>query len=400
MITTRVIWLLMGGTALLAVGFAVGMKWKGPVLHDGAVNVASIGSSHATPTRGPNAVGRPMLAGSDQAMHAAGPMMAPRAIIARLTALKVTPQDPRSVRTLLHELEKLREAGVAALPAIREFLAAGTDADFEAVGGRGIRNGGVPLDFTVPPSLRLGLLEVLKNIGGPEAEAALLHELQTTGRGVEAAYLGGVLQQIAPEKYRDAALTAARELLAMPLTTRAQNSLDRSDREYLYGILASAGDQSQVGAAQSQLLLPNGQIDQGALRYLREVMGERIVTLAAQTWQDPRVDANQREPLARVALAYVGVNDAAEQLYRAAINDPALSAKARKNLIEDLNETGFADPKHLTAADLPLIQKRLALIEQLAPQTQDRTNSAAFVEARKDLLDMRDKVLSAAPPKK
>jgi hypothetical protein len=323
-----------------------------------------------------------------------------RRILDRLATLKVTPQDPRSTRALLLELEKLREAGAAALPAIREFLASGKDADYDAA-GRAFRNGTVPLEFTVPPSLRLGLLEVLKNIGGAEAEATLLHELQTTGRGVEAAYVSGVLQQISAEKYREAALTAARDLLAMPLTTRAQNSLDRSDREYLYGMLATAHDPSQVAQAQTQLLLPNGQIDQGALRYLRQMLGEQVVAIASQAWQDPRVDANQREPLARVALAFVGTSAPAEQLYRTAIDDLALSPNARKNLIEDLNETGFADPKHLTSADLPLIQKRLALIEQLAPQTKDRTNAAAFVEARKDLLNMRDAVLAlGSSPKK
>ena len=62
----------------------------------------------------------------------------------------------------------------------------------------------------------------------------------------------------------------------------------------------------------------------------------------------------------------------------------------RRNLIEDLNETGFADPKHLTPTDLTLIQKRIAMIEQLAPSSMDDINTAAFKEAYKDLVNMRN----------
>jgi hypothetical protein len=397
----RAFWLSFGGALLLAFGFALGTRWHS---RHALIHASSNAAGNSPRVAAPiekftiSSAGAAVQSPSPASSTAGG---SARDILGRLAVLSVKPQDPRSVRTLLLELEKLRAAGPAALPAIREFLASGNDVDYDAAAGRTIRSGNVPLDFTVPPSLRLGLLEVLKNIGGSAAEAMLLHELQTTGRGVEAAYVGGVLQQISPEKYRDAALTAARDLLAMPLTTRAQNPLDRSDREILYGMLAAAHDASQVTQAQTQLLLPNGQIDQGALSYLRQMLGEQVVAIASQAWQDPRVAPNQREPLARVALAFVGTSAPAEQLYRAAIDDPALSASARKNLIEDLNETGFADPKHLTAADLPLIQKRLALIDQLAPHAQDRTNVAAFVEARKDLLNMRDKLLAAAAaPKK
>jgi hypothetical protein len=104
-------------------------------------------------------------------------------------------------------------------------------------------------------------------------------------------------------------------------------------------------------------------------------------------------DPAQRLPLARFALAYIGTDEVAESLWLHAINDPALSPEDRKNLIEDLNEDGFPDPKNLTAADLPLIEARLALIDRLAPEAMDDTNAAAFKEAHKDLLAMRTKLL-------
>lgn len=103
-------------------------------------------------------------------------------------------------------------------------------------------------------------------------------------------------------------------------------------------------------------------------------------------------DVNQDEltpqKIARVALSYVGADPVADQVWLAAINNPNFTPKERKDLIEDLNEEGFDDPKNLTRADLPLIVARLQMIEALAPQAADETNAAAFAEAYKDLANM------------
>ena len=85
-------------------------------------------------------------------------------------------------------------------------------------------------------------------------------------------------------------------------------------------------------------------------------------------------------------------------MYQQAINDPVLTKNHRKNLIEDLNQDGFTDRKNLGAQDLPLIQNRIALIEQLAPVATDPVNLAAFKEAYKDLLNMRERILQPRNP--
>jgi len=100
-----------------------------------------------------------------------------------------------------------------------------------------------------------------------------------------------------------------------------------------------------------------------------------------------------QNPEAREALSQVGFNLAAEAVWRGAINDPALPAEERKDLIEDLNEDGFADPKNITPDDLPLILSRLELIEELLPQAMDTTNEEAFREAYKDLVNMYRRVV-------
>ncbi|HEV8292758.1 MAG TPA: hypothetical protein VGP94_12580, partial [Tepidisphaeraceae bacterium] len=105
------------------------------------------------------------------------------------------------------------------------------------------------------------------------------------------------------------------------------------------------------------------------------------------------VDPTPQEPavpvqIARLALGFVGADPQAEEVWYAAINDPNMPPKARQDLIEDLNEDGFADPRHVTEDDLPLIYSRIALIEQVAPDAMDDVNAAAFAEAYKDLVNM------------
>ena len=103
-----------------------------------------------------------------------------------------------------------------------------------------------------------------------------------------------------------------------------------------------------------------------------------------------------QDPAAREALVLVGADAKAEEYWLKAINNPNLPAKEREDLIEDLNEVGYSDPKHLTAADLPLILKRIAIVEKL--EAMDEVNAAAIREAHKDLTRMRDRLQGANAP--
>ena len=75
-----------------------------------------------------------------------------------------------------------------------------------------------------------------------------------------------------------------------------------------------------------------------------------------------------------------------------AINDPTITGEEKEDLIEDLNEEGFDDPKNVTADDIPLILSRLNIIEAYAPFAADELNARSFLEAYKDLWNMYDKV--------
>jgi hypothetical protein len=314
-------------------------------------------------------------------------------IIARMQKLPTGQQLARSLRQAVHDCEELTALGPAALPAIRGFLARGQDLDLDVSWVE--RNRGrdrLPGEFVAPPSLRFGLFDVLRQIGGAEAAEALGDTLAASGRGVEIAFLTRVLHELAPNRYREQAVATARSLLAANGTPPAGSALDRNHRDHLYAVLAFYKDGSFAEEAKAQIAKPEGP-DRAALAYLKTALGRQSVPLAATAYQNV-ADPGKREPLARVALDFVGVDPAADQFFQQAINDLSLPKDARRNLIEDLNEGGL-DDKNLSAKDLPLIEKRLALIEQLAPKAADPVNAAAFKEAYKDLQNMRQKLQSS-----
>ncbi len=344
------------------------------------------------------AVSSPLVITSAPVVSAAPARLTPEQILAMLQTLR----EPGAARTrqAIYWLEELAQTGPKAVPAIAAFLASNTEVEFDtsSLSGRPSRDGRLPGEFLVPPSLRLGLFDVLRRIGGEAAENALAEALDRTSVGLEVACLTRALQELNPNGHRERALAVARALLdGAPPSSSAV--LARNHRDYLFAVLSFYGDSSFATHAQSQLVGADNQIDRGALRYLQSTLGPQAVPMAAQVYDNPLLQTNSaaKEPLARLALNYVGADSQANEFYQKAINDPVLSRSHRKNLIEDLNENGFADPRNLTAKDLALIQNRISLIEQLAPKAMDQANAAAFQEAYKDLVKMRSKLAPQSP---
>lgn len=101
----------------------------------------------------------------------------------------------------------------------------------------------------------------------------------------------------------------------------------------------------------------------------------------------PKLKRVLQNPEARVALSLVGVDPAAEEYWLGAIFDENLPDKEREDLIEDLNEEGLTDKKRPGPEDLPLILKRIALIEEITPRA-DEFMLRHLREAHKDLLNL------------
>ena len=332
--------------------------------------------------------------------------LTPGELVRRVATMKVAPgpQRARVVRQILVLLDQLVQFGPEALPAIRQFLASNADVEYdrlaEAKVPRDIR---ALTDAVLSLSLRLSLFDVVRQIGGDEAEKLLAETLGRTGRGVEIACLTQLLEEMAPGKYRNDALAAAQALLS-------SGGGDRLQREYLFSVLRRFNDISFAGTAQAQLLQADGRIDRGALRYLQQSLGEQSVAIAAQFYKDDRItDADSREPLARVALTFVGASEQAAQLWHTAINDQALKPAQRRELILDLDQDGLQNDKTPTPVDLPIVAHRLALTQSYLQQDyvqKDPVLNRAFLEANKDLRMLLERgtaaanASAAAPPPK
>jgi hypothetical protein len=322
--------------------------------------------------------------------------LTPEELLHRLAEMKIVPgpERTRAVRQILVLLDQLAQAGPEALPAIRQFLATNADVEFDRLAeARVPRDIRALTDAVLPFSLRLALFDVVRQIGGEEAEKLLAETLGRTGRGLEIACLTQLLEEMAPGKYRDTALAVAQALLNGART-------DNLQRDYLFSVLRRFNDVSFASTAQAQLVQADGRIDRGALRYLQQSLGEQSVSIAAQFYKDGRItDADSREPLARVALTYVGASEPAAQLWHAAINDLSLKPAQRRELVLDLDQDGLQNDKTPTPTDLPIVANRLALTQAYLQQDfvqNDPVLNKAFLEANKDLQKLLERGTAAA----
>jgi hypothetical protein len=89
-----------------------------------------------------------------------------------------------------------------------------------------------------------------------------------------------------------------------------------------------------------------------------------------------------QDPLAREALALVGVNPEAEKYWYEAVHDGNLPQSERQDLIDDLNEKGLPNPHHPSPSDLPLIRSRIEILQHLIATLPD---GLEYKEAMSDM---------------
>jgi hypothetical protein len=235
-------------------------------------------------------------------------------------------------------------------------------------------------DWVVPPSLRLGLVGTLKEVGGAESEQTLADMLNSTGRGVEVAYLTVVLEELAPGKYRKAAISAATELLMSPLTVDNPDRLDELSKSYLYGVLEFYKDTSFAINAQQMLIGKDGRLDQDAMDYLATVMKDQSVSALYAAYKNSAL-TNQfdKMSLGRNVLNYVGQNSQANQMFSETLSNPELDARLKAMVIIQQAGGGFGPFASETPTDPQIISGKLNVLKQLQSQyASDETLSAAL----------------------
>jgi hypothetical protein len=140
----------------------------------------------------------------------------PQQLVAELLEISSAegPITPEKAERFKRNLEELIKQGSASVPAIRELLEKKIEYAFVDV------TGGEQMGYA---SLRASLIDALKQIGGPDAQEAMVQVLQTSALPSELLAIANNLNQDAPGQYRDQILNAARESIAIAATNQYAN---------------------------------------------------------------------------------------------------------------------------------------------------------------------------------
>ena len=279
-------------------------------------------------------------------------------------------------------LESLAEQGQASVPHIREFLNKMEDIDFvvqrsdeEGRGrGRGGRGGRTSMSFEQAPSLRIGLIDILKEIGGSSAEAALGEILTKTARGFEVAYTAKTVRDmIGPDAFRDEALDAAHALLNDPVEVSNPNSYDRNAKRYLFSVLEMYNDQTFIQSAQGLLVREDGKIDDTVLDYLGDVGKEGAMDTIYQAFNSGQVtDRGDLADLARAGVKFTGSNPQANQMFKDIMSSDEYDMRVKWQALSEMDE----------AEDEATLQVRLNLMQELQASGDDSTDKVVQMYTR------------------
>lgn len=316
-------------------------------------------------------------------------------IIDELINVKLTSKNRRAAERRVQFLfESLIQQGDAAVPHIRAFLNKMEDVEFtvqrsdEEEEGRGRGRGrgndwaerlrgrarGSSLDFEKPPSLRIGLMDVLKEVDGSSAEAALGEVLLKTARGFEVAYVAKTVRSmIGPDAFRDEAVAAAHELLSDPIEVTNPNNFDRNSQRYLFSVLEMYNDQTFIQSAQGLLVREDGKIDGTVLDYLDDVGKEQAMDAIYQAFNGGQVtDRGDLSSLARAGLKYTGSNPQANQMFKDIMSSDEYDMRVKWSALREMDD----------AEDDATLQVRLNLMQGLQASGDDATDKVVQMYTR------------------
>jgi len=281
-------------------------------------------------------------------------------------------------RRLSYLFESLALEGDAAVPLIREFLNKMEDVDFsvkregesDEESRKRYSRFRATLNFSQPPTLRIGLIDILAEIGGAHAEAAVAELLATTGRGFEIAYAAKTIQGwLGKDAYRDEVLAAAHELLLDPVEAVGGNHFDRVSKNYLFMVLDMYDDQTFIQSAQGMFINADGRIDRTILDYFEDVGKVHALDAIVQAFRSGRVHEDDMDNLAEAASRYVGINPQADQLFRDIMTSDQYNLETKLDAARSFTES---DGDVSTPGVAPhVLQARLNLINNLQYDESD-----------------------------
>ena len=322
----------------------------------------------------------------------------PESYLAQLKTLRPTGATrQQTMREIIHHMVGLTKSRESAIPAIREFLESKLDIEYDSTAqnfdrenqaareaesrgeeaqpngiGSFIKSGFGSYFMSnmvaqmkrelEPSSLRLGLFDVLQDIGGPEAEALLAHELSQTGRGLEVAYLDRILSDIAEGQYKEQVLNVTHDLLVTPPAPTTSSLLDESSRLFLFTILVKYKDATFVNTAKLMIINNEGRVDGAVVNYLTTILGvDAVPLLYAKVNNESLTDDGDKMALGDAILKHVGTNDDSNAFFTEVVTN------------QELGPLRFLALGHLTGGDRAesTLRNRQKLIADIKAQSPE-----------------------------
>jgi hypothetical protein len=182
------------------------------------------------------------------------------------------------------------------------------------------------------------------------------------------AYIARVLQDEVPDKYKENALRAARDLLANPPPVSSPNRLDENARAYLYQVLAMYKDASFSEQAQKQIVSAEGTIDRQAVNFLTTTLQDKAVPALYAAYTDQRLTNQiERGTILNAILNFTGPSSQANGVFSQLVGDDSLPAGIRVLAIQGL--AGGSNKE--IPSDPQLIQARIDVLRDLRGRLKD-----------------------------
>ncbi len=234
-----------------------------------------------------------------------------------------------------------------------------------ALNGRAARRSLPRMNYDLPPTLRIGLMDSLKDIGGEPAELTLVEVVQQSGRAFEIAYASKQLKALSGDRWREPALATAYELLQNPSESGSKARVDRRSEDYLYVVLDLFGDTAFAETAGRRLVRDDGTLDRGSFNYLARTLQQNALPTFQAVFNDPRVtNLVDRASLLQQAMPYLGADPAANAMFTSVVTNEELPAQVRGMVLQSLARTEGETP------DLTSVQQRYDLLQSLKPQLE------------------------------
>jgi hypothetical protein len=295
-------------------------------------------------------------------------------LLSRLTKLSfsggnITANQADEVNLLL---QQMREQGAAAIPAIQDYLQQNQNCSFDGLAGGDLVNYG---------TLRVGLIDALRQIGGAEAVQLSVATLQQTADPLEIALLSSFLESQQPGQFRQLELAAAQAALIQAATGQVPGR----DMSPVFEVLQAYGSTNTVPDLEKAVLQWNYYATL-ALAGLPD--GAGIPTLIKLA-QDPSVQSLGNgdfalRPLAQAALQYptaaAALVDEARQNRVPDTAWPTIASALSGIYIQYGNQIfGSTSPALNWSPDQ--INQRIALINQVLAVTTSATGRQALQHA-------------------